>query len=79
MCIIGIGANRSTKNISSIYQFNYNINWILDGILNVLFHISILASAFRKWQPVWEKLKWIQDTMGDESRLYRRIAQAKDW
>ena len=76
--IVGNGTTSSATSISSVYRLDYNINWILDGILNVLFHISILASAFRKWQPVWEKLKQIQDIIGDESQFYHQIRRCTD-
>ena len=58
---------------SFVYNINNGIDWILTSVLSILIHILILISTNGKWKTLWEKLRLLQKSIGDEGRVYRQL------
>ena len=54
-------------------EMNDKLHYIAPAILIFSFHVSFLASVFRKWKPLWEKLLYIQNIIGNDRAFYRQL------
>ena len=56
-----------------IFRINWRIIIIIQSILLTSFMIALVGSYFRKWTFFWEKLKQLEDAIGDEGAFYRQL------
>ena len=61
------------EKLSQIQKFNLVVHILTKIVSSILIHICFFGDVFSKWTPLRNRLQEINDIIGPENGLYRRL------